>query len=269
MVRLTIPAQHAFRDLLVSAVLAAVDAEASSADARERLPDVARERLPDVARERLPDVARDEIVSALGEAFNNIVLHAYRDVRGGTIDMRACATPTSVEVVLSDRGRSFDPSAIAAYAAPQMDDAGDIDDIDLDRLPEGGMGLFIIRSFMDEMTYVAGGGGRPNVLVLRKSWPLASAAPRSIASRSAAGAAHRLSLAGAVDPELAASLEQPRKTPENQARTASEVDRAGLPREALAGAPAPKKESSRSGWRMRSVAVPSYEQRTAGSLRRK
>ncbi len=252
MVRLTIPAQHPFRDLLVSAVLAAVDAEASDADVRERA----------------PSDARDEIVSALGEAFNNIVLHAYRDVHGGTIDMRVCATPSSVEVVLSDRGRSFDPSAIPAYVAPQMDDAGGIDDIDLDRLPEGGMGLFIIRSFMDEMTYVAGGGGRPNVLVLRKIWSSASAVGRSIVQRPAAGAARRPSLAEA-DLQLVASLEQPLETPENQARTAPEVDRAGLPREALAGAPAPKKESSRSGWRMRSVAVPSYEQRTAGSLRRK
>ncbi len=253
MVRLTIPAQHPFRDLLVSAVLAAVDAEIGSADARDGL----------------PDVARDEIVSALGEAFNNIVLHAYRDVRGGTIDLRVCATEASVEIVLSDRGRSFDPSAVPTYTAPQMNDCDDVDAIDLERLPEGGMGLFIIRSFMDEMTYVAGGAGRPNVLVLRKRWSSASPVATSIAELPATGAARRLSLAHVADPLARPRPDQPRKTPENQAPTAANEERVGPLREAPGGASAPKKESSRSGWRMRSVAVPSYEQRTAGSLRRK
>ncbi len=202
MVRLTIPAQHVFRDLVVSAVLAAIDAEGGSPDAD----------------------ARDEIVSALGEAFNNVVLHAYGDVRGGMVDVRVTATPSSVEVAVSDRGRSFDPAAVPSYAAPQMDGDGALDDVDLDQLPEGGMGLFIMRSFMDEVTYVAGGDGRPNVLVLRKTWP-----------------------AG-----------RPAKRPVNQPA-----------REAPPGASASKKESSQSGWRMRSVAVPSYEQSTAGSLKRK
>ena len=112
-------------------------------------------------------------------------------------------------------------------------------------------------------------GQRDNVLVLRKRWSSASPVATSIAELPATGAARRLSLAHVADPLARPRPDQPRKTPENQAPTAANEERVGPLREAPGGASAPKKESSRSGWRMRSVAVPSYEQRTAGSLRRK
>ncbi|MFO0586426.1 MAG: ATP-binding protein [Polyangiaceae bacterium] len=222
MVRLTIPALHVFRDLVVSTVLTAVEAEGGRLDAD----------------------ARDEIVSALGEAFNNVVLHAYRDVLGGTVDVRVTATPCSVEIVISDRGRSFDPGAVPAYVAPELDDDGSLDDLGILSLREGGMGLFIMRSCMDEVTYVAGGNGRPNVLVLRKSWP-ASGSRRSSAPPHMWSAPH-----GEDDSVTIADHEAASSALGERGRAA-------------------KKESSQSGWRMRSVAVPSHEQRTAGSLRRK
>ena len=230
MVRLTIPAQHVFRDLVVSAVLTAVDAEAGILDAD----------------------ARDEIVSALGEAFNNVVLHAYRDVRDGTVDVRVTATPSSVEIVISDRGRAFDPSTVPAYEAPQIDDDGALDAIGLLSLREGGMGLYIMRSCVDEMTYVAGGNGRPNVLVLRKTWPSSGARRSSLPHLSLASHEEEADLRAPTDQDSAALTER-----SSVSATPGERGRS------------PKKESSQSGWRMRSVAVPSYEQRTAGSLKRK
>lgn len=198
MVRLSIPAQLVYRDLALSAVLTAVDAEGEGLHA---------------------DV-RDEIISAFNEAYNNVVLHAYRGIQGGRIDLSVSARAGEVDVQLTDRGRGFDPATVQGHASLGGDDD---DEIDLDALPESGMGLFIMRSFMDDVTYTRGAPGKPNILVLRKRWPAVTAQAPDLATRSPGPSG------------------------------------------------APGKETSQSGWRMRSVAVPSEASalRTAGSLKRK
>lgn len=152
---------------------------------------------------------RDEITSALCEAFNNIVLHAYKGMQGGRIDMHVRAENGEVEVHLFDHGRGFDMDSIPMP--------------DLGQLPENGMGIYIMRSFLDEVSYTRGGGGMPNVLLLRKRY------------------------AGVEELEDVAIFEG-----------AASFDGA-----------AQRKETSQSGWRMRSVAVPDSDPSIAGSLRRK
>jgi serine/threonine-protein kinase RsbW len=92
-----------------------------------------------------------EMVSAVGEAFNNIVIHGYEHAPDKEVTVVMRIDDACVEVELRDDGRSFDPDAV--------------DEPDLAGLPEGGMGLYIIRSFVDEVRYRP---GDPNVLVLRK-----------------------------------------------------------------------------------------------------
>ena len=99
-----------------------------------------------------------EVVSAFSEAFNNIVLHGYDGVPQQDIEIRivhrsVSETTRELSIELRDEGRVFDPGQYLELP---------------DELPERGMGLFIIRSFMDEMRYVA---GPPNVLTLVKRWP--------------------------------------------------------------------------------------------------
>ena len=91
------------------------------------------------------------LVSAVGEAYNNIALHGYAGREPGTIRMEIEQGSDWIRVVLADTGASFDP----AGARPP----------DLDELPESGLGVFIMRSFVDEVTYVP---GPPNVLTLFK-----------------------------------------------------------------------------------------------------
>ena len=90
-------------------------------------------------------------VSAVGEAYNNIALHGYAGHEPGTIRMEIEQGPDWIRVVLADTGASFDP----AQARPP----------DLDALPESGLGVFIMQSFVDEVTYVP---GHPNLLTLFK-----------------------------------------------------------------------------------------------------
>jgi serine/threonine-protein kinase RsbW len=93
----------------------------------------------------------NQVVSAFGEAFNNAAIHSYRDNKPGDVEIEVDTGPTYITIRLIDFGTSFDPELV-----PQPD---------LDSLPESGLGLFIIRSFMDEVTYEA---GSPNVLSMTK-----------------------------------------------------------------------------------------------------
>jgi serine/threonine-protein kinase RsbW len=93
----------------------------------------------------------NEVVSAFGEAFNNAAIHSYDGDKPGDVAIEVDVGPTSITIRLIDYGNSFV-----------------LDDVplpDLEALPESGLGLYIIRSFMDEVKYVA---GSPNVLSMTK-----------------------------------------------------------------------------------------------------
>jgi serine/threonine-protein kinase RsbW len=94
---------------------------------------------------------RMHVISAVGEAFNNIVLHSYAGRLDGVIELEIRTDPDLLTVELRDYGDSFDLDAVAAP--------------DLDLLPESGLGIFIIRAFMS----IRYRPGRPNVLTLSKS----------------------------------------------------------------------------------------------------
>jgi serine/threonine-protein kinase RsbW len=96
------------------------------------------------------DEFRMHVVTAVGEAFNNIVLHGYAGREDGLIELEIRTRPDRISVELRDWGESFDPTAVPTP--------------DFDSLPESGLGMFIIQAFMN-MRYRA---GNPNVLVLSK-----------------------------------------------------------------------------------------------------
>jgi serine/threonine-protein kinase RsbW len=92
-----------------------------------------------------------QAVSAFGEAFNNVAIHGYAGGDAGHVDIEIDWTPEELVIQMTDTGQSFDPDTISPP--------------ELDKLPEGGMGLFIMRSFMDEVDYHP---GPPNILRLKK-----------------------------------------------------------------------------------------------------
>jgi serine/threonine-protein kinase RsbW len=94
---------------------------------------------------------RADVLSAVGEAYNNIVLHGYAGRTPGSVQMKVRNCSKCVRVELKDTGASFDPTQV-----PTPDLAG---------LPESGLGVFLMRSLVDEVSYVA---GCPNVLTLVK-----------------------------------------------------------------------------------------------------
>jgi serine/threonine-protein kinase RsbW len=99
----------------------------------------------------------DEVTSAVSEAFNNVAIHAYRDVSAGAVELEIELRPDSITIRMSDTGRRFEPSV-----EPMPD---------LSSLPESHMGLYIVRSFMDQVTYRPGSAAAaPNVLTLVKRY---------------------------------------------------------------------------------------------------
>ena len=94
---------------------------------------------------------RNGMVTAFGEAFNNIVIHAYRGRHDGMIEIEAEMTADRMTLRLIDTGQ---PNAVSGVRPP-----------DLEALPESGMGVFMIQSLVDDVNYKC---GPPNVLSLIK-----------------------------------------------------------------------------------------------------
>ena len=92
-----------------------------------------------VQRGDFPKDIGHRVISAFVEAFTNAVLHGYRDREPGPVEVDMEVRPSCLRVVVVDYGQSFQPDLV-----PEPD---------LDALPEGGLGLFIIRNFMDEVTF--------------------------------------------------------------------------------------------------------------------
>lgn len=109
-----------------------------------------------------------QVVSAVGEAFNNIVLHGYANPQAreqfgeqqARIDLRIQTRRGHIRIELRDWGSGFDPKRVPLPT--------------FDTLPESGLGLYIVQSFMD-MTYRS---GRPNLLTLSKRYVERSSAAR-------------------------------------------------------------------------------------------
>ena len=94
---------------------------------------------------------RDAITTAFGEAFNNVVIHGYKDRTDGVLDVDAELGAAHVIIKLLDTGISADFSVMPA--------------LDFEALAESGRGMFMIHSLVDEVDYQP---GSPNVLSLTK-----------------------------------------------------------------------------------------------------
>ncbi|MCC6557018.1 MAG: ATP-binding protein [Polyangiaceae bacterium] len=148
MIRLRVPGSVTYRHLAVRVISAAC--KMTSPGGAEMAGD-GRGGAGSGPGDERADEFEAQTVSAFGEAFNNIAIHGYRGGPPGDVDIEIESDEEGIEIRLMDTGKSFDPADVAPP--------------DMEALPESGMGLFIIRSFMDEVEYRA---GSPNVLRLAK-----------------------------------------------------------------------------------------------------
>lgn len=143
MIRLKVPCSLQYRDLAMRTVAAACKI------ARPR-------RATDAGPSDLE--FDDQVVTSFGEAFTNVVKHGAAGEPAPDVEIEIEAHPDRLTIRLMDYGKPFD---LAAVPAP-----------DLDRLPESGLGVHILKSWMDDVTYQRGNGAAAaktaNVLSMTK-----------------------------------------------------------------------------------------------------
>lgn len=156
MITLSVPGALEYRDVAVRVVGAACKLFGPGSPTRsERSGLEAPPQSEEKPRNELADEFVMQVVSAFSEAFNNLALHGYGAGCQGRIDIAVFPEAQSdggaaVVVEITDTGAAFDPSEYLKLP---------------DELPERGMGLFIIRSFIDEIRYKS---GPPHTLTLVK-----------------------------------------------------------------------------------------------------
>jgi len=82
---------------------------------------------------------------AVDEACTNIIEHAYGHENGGDIECTCMADHTCIKIMLRDHGRPFDPTLV-----PNPDLT-----LQLENRPIGGLGVFLMKTLMDEIHYEA------------------------------------------------------------------------------------------------------------------
>jgi serine/threonine-protein kinase RsbW len=98
----------------------------------------------------LADAERDAIELALAEALTNIVEHGYGADTLEPVRLRVRERPTGLEIDIWDRGQPIPDGLIEST---DVTTTFLYDPTDLDGLPEGGMGLALIKAAFDEVRY--------------------------------------------------------------------------------------------------------------------
>ena len=107
----------------------------------------------------VPENNIKEIELSLAEALNNIIKHSYKGDGNNKIDIKMNCNDKSFSVELTDYGESR-----KNLSKPVLE----FDPQNIDSLPEGGMGLFIINQLMDENIYSV--EGNKNIFTLVKKF---------------------------------------------------------------------------------------------------
>jgi serine/threonine-protein kinase RsbW len=97
----------------------------------------------------LTDVEIFQIELAVVESVNNVIQHAYNNERGHEVEIIFTLYANRVTLDVCDVGRTMDPKCMIQVDKSPLE----FDPTELNRLPEGGLGLAIIREVMDDVTY--------------------------------------------------------------------------------------------------------------------
>jgi len=146
-IRLSVPGTLRYRDLAVRIVAEAARLVSRSA---QRAPN-------DPLDHDVRDPFDTAVVSAFMEIFNNVAIHAYQRKGGGSIEIAITPAERELVIEVKDHGHPFD-----------IDEVPPLPEVHADALPEGGMGIHIAKTMLDEVTYEP---GPPNLWRLCKRLP--------------------------------------------------------------------------------------------------
>ena len=90
------------------------------------------------------------------EAVTNVIKHAYLGAPGKEVSVEILATPERLDLYVRDQGQTMPEEHRAKLLTGSQ--ILDFDPLNLEGVPEGGMGLPIIHQLMDEVAYATEGG---------------------------------------------------------------------------------------------------------------
>ncbi len=94
---------------------------------------------------------------AADEASSNIIEHAYAGMKGGVLEVECIIFEGGLRIVMRDQGKSFNPSSV-----PEPNVKADLSERKI-----GGLGMYLMRKLMDEVTYESS-GETGNILTMVK-----------------------------------------------------------------------------------------------------
>lgn len=113
-----------------------------------------------IARQQLPAKLAFELNLALDELLTNTISYGYEPGQTGqTIYVRGVLADGFIILEIEDGARAFNPLAMSE---PDLDAA-------LNERPIGGLGIYLVRQLMDDVTYQRRAG--KNLLTLKKAIP--------------------------------------------------------------------------------------------------
>lgn len=87
----------------------------------------------------------EDLKIAISEAMSNATTHAYEEEDGGEITIGFGLYENRLEIMVADRGDSFDLEMVKQEIGPYENNHS------LEDLREGGFGLFLIEALMDKV----------------------------------------------------------------------------------------------------------------------
>jgi serine/threonine-protein kinase RsbW len=87
------------------------------------------------------------------EAINNVIKHGYRGEKGQSVEVRINIRADRIVIDIYDKAAPM-PDRLIASEATRLD----FDPENLDALPEGGIGLELMKMTMDEVSYSSTSG---------------------------------------------------------------------------------------------------------------
>lgn len=107
-------------------------------------------------QKNIPQAMTMSLNLALEEAVTNVILYAYPEGTDGLVDLEAVLRDDSIEFIISDSGKAFDPTA-----TPDADITLGVEERQI-----GGLGIFLVRQIMDSVSYKRENGR--NILSMTK-----------------------------------------------------------------------------------------------------
>ncbi|KYC83959.1 Serine-protein kinase rsbW [Heyndrickxia sporothermodurans] len=89
----------------------------------------------------------EDLKIATSEAITNAIQHAYKEDAAGEIFVGFTVFPNRLDVVVADQGRSFDVEKTKSETGPYDENEK------VEFMREGGLGLYLIESLMDEVRF--------------------------------------------------------------------------------------------------------------------